>query len=262
MTAGTSPRVVSELAAGKEGNHRHEQSRTLHLHSSSQYIRNANYSWLRRTGEVLSFDSVCHVFPGIVDTGIMDRTCDHFGNLGLTGNTTASRELILTNSPGGGEEFCVPGNERQVPPCKARGRQSGGGSSERCRSCEELRSEERGATVSILGENGESTAHSAVLAGYRQDKLDERIWENIEAVWKRALESCCNGWVWSALGRIIALDTGTTSRASDAISSRLPFRSCGRTGLLEFSESTIDDPSMSPIYCSLLDTCINGQLLK
>lgn len=41
-----------------------------------------------------------------------------------------------------------------------------------------------GAFVSILDENGESAADWTVLAGYEQDKVEERIWENIEAVWK------------------------------------------------------------------------------
>lgn len=146
----------------------------------------------------------------------------------------------------------------KYPPAKPEGGKAGVGLPKGVGVAKSSVAKNGGATVSILGENGESAAHSTVLAGYRQDKVDERIWENIEAVWKRALEKAVviDGLrlPWVAL---FALDTGTTSRASDAISSRLPFRSCGRTGLLEFSESTIDDPSMSPIYCSLLDTCIN-----
>lgn len=39
-----------------------------------------------------------------------------------------------------------------------------------------------------LDENGESVADNAVLASYRQDDVDEKVWEDIEAVWKRALK--------------------------------------------------------------------------
>jgi len=51
-----------------------------------------------------------------------------------------------------------------------------------------------------LDENVESAADSTELVGYRQDKVDEKIWENIEAVWKRALEKALQSMHLACLG--------------------------------------------------------------
>ena len=195
LTASASPRVVTVLAAGREG--------TVDLDNlePSSFIAAANTSATQTTlalEEIAkSYPSVsfCHAFPGIVDTGIMSRAMRSASGVWawpamlLTLTVLPLAALFWRKPEEAGERLAFVVTSAKYPPAKSKGDYIGVALPQGVRVAESsiIRNGERNG-VYRLDENGESAADSVVLAGYRREEVEKKIWKDIEAVWKKALE--------------------------------------------------------------------------
>ncbi|MCJ1250458.1 hypothetical protein MMC30_007686 [Trapelia coarctata] len=195
LVASTSPRVVTVLAAGREGtidlNNLEPPSFTAAANTSATQTTLA-LEELTKSYPSISF---CHAFPGFVNTGIMNRAMRSASGIWalpatiLRWTVLPLAGLIWRKPEEAGERFVFVATSAKYPPTETKGDEVGISLPKGVGVAESsvMKNGERNG-VYRLDENGESAANSAALAGYRQDKVDENIWKQIEAVWERALE--------------------------------------------------------------------------
>jgi hypothetical protein len=201
LTTSTNPCVVSILAGGRE---RAIDINDLELHKNYNFKTIASTSTTQTT---LAFEqlaksnpmiSFCHVYPGFVNTGQLDRLMQTVKGIWTLPALLARWTIVpILGSFGrtldeAGEWGLFVSTSARYPPSKPKDPQDVGvplpDDVDVAKSS--VANDGKGNGVYRLDNYGETVLNECddVLAGYRLDGTGEKIWEETQATWNRVLD--------------------------------------------------------------------------
>ena len=197
LTASPLPRVISILAGGKE---KAVDLNDLEVKNDFTFIKAAENGTTQTT---LAFEelaksngsvSFIHKYPGFVNSGVLDRLMGTATGLYAI-PATFVRWLVLpivnyfsTTVDEAGERGLFLATSARYPPAKPKTDYVGTALPKGVEVAQSsVVKDGQGNGMYRLGETDDSAPDTDVLPGYRLDNVGQRVWEDTQAVWDRAL---------------------------------------------------------------------------